>query len=142
MQTMTSRWETGTYDLLVQLDKEETLVVTMFARAVDLDDEDADEDAPVLAQEEFPRAALGGAAVPDRLVLIGEKGILPEDLEFNFGGRLALSVAIVLSEAALQDSRGLDAADAPWRTPQPSARVMSYRAEAVARGLSHRMFGG
>lgn len=135
MQSMTSKWATGTYELLMQ-ETGDDLLITVFALATDPNTDDWD--TPVLAQEEIDRVP--GAPVMKHFQ-IGEDGIRPEDLELNLGSpRLALRVLMTLHEAALQDSRGLDYMDAPFRAPSPAALAIAERFNDTALLLATRLF--
>jgi hypothetical protein len=126
MQNMTSTWATGTYELMLQKD-EDNLLLTVFAVTADPDSDDWD--TPILAQVEIEPD--GEPAVSPSVVRVGGEGKAPEELEFILGPRVALRALMVLHEAALQDARGLDFMDAPWRAPSPE-RV------AVAEALAER----
>lgn len=136
MQSMTSAWATGTYELLMQ-NTEDGLMLTAFAVAAD--PASSDWDSPILAQVE-----IDGDTAPDAPVMvafrIGKQGIPPEELEFVLDPRLALQALMVLHEAALQDSRGLDLQDAPWRAPSPAALAAAERFNDVGLLLATRLF--
>jgi hypothetical protein len=135
MQSMTSAWATGTYELLMQNTGDDLLMLTVFALAVD--DHTEDWDSPILAQVEIERDEDAPLLAP---LVVGVAGIAPEDLEYTLGPRLALRALMVLHEAALQDSRGLDLQDAPWRAPSPAALAMAERFNDAGLLLATRLF--
>lgn len=135
MKNMTSAWATGTYELLMQNTGDDQLMLTVFALAVDTDTEDWD--SPVLAQVEIDRDERAPLMKP---LTVGEAGIAPEALEFTLGPRLALRALMVLHEAALQDARGLDAQDAPWRAPNMKVLDMAERFNDAGLLLATRLF--
>lgn len=137
MSIMTSAWATGTYELLLQHTGDDMMMLTVFALAADPDSDDWD--SPVLAQVEIDRD--GNTTAPLMVpIVVGETGLAPEDLEFILGPRLALRALMLLHEAALQDSRGLDLLDAPWRTPSPAAMTMAERFNDAGLLLATRLF--
>jgi hypothetical protein len=138
MKSMTSKWATGTYELLMQND-EDLLMLTVFALPADPDTDDWD--TPILAQVEIEQDPGAPLMTPFR---VGEDGIPPEDLEFMVGPKVALRALMVLHEAALQDARGLDLQDAPWRTPteagMAAAQEMAERFNDAGLLLATRLF--
>jgi hypothetical protein len=132
---MTSAWATGTYELLMQNTGDDLLMLTVFALAADPDSDDWD--SPILAQVEIERDPEAPLLVPYR---VGEEGLAPEELEFILGPRLALRALMLLHEAALQDSRGLDLQDAPWRAPSAAALPVAERFNDAGLLLATRLF--
>jgi hypothetical protein len=133
---MTSAWATGTYELLMQ-HTEDGLMLTVFAVAADPDS--SDWDSPILAQVD-----IDADTAPDAPVMvsfrIGEDGLEPEGLEFILEPRLALRALMVLHEAALQDYRGLDLQDAPFRAPSGQALAAAERFNDAGLLLATRLF--
>lgn len=144
MMATTSRWATGKYEMLLQQDPEARpgdLMVTVFAKPLTMDD-DADEDAPVLAQIDVLREEYDGDLMPWQIGLrdVGENALLqPEFLESIYGARLALRILLVLFEAAVQDLKGLDGEGHPWRTPSEAALPIMQRTFAVMEELKGRL---
>lgn len=144
MMTQESRWATGTYELMIQYDTDcepGDLLITVFAKPMDMDNEEADEDAPVLSQIELPKSEYGADLPAWQLGLreIGEDALLtPEVLEAAFGPRLALRILDALVDAARQDFNGLDMVDRPWRAPSAAAFPIFQRAALVQKELKGR----
>ncbi|HEX9088694.1 MAG TPA: hypothetical protein VF867_14345 [Arthrobacter sp.] len=130
-----SIWATGTYELLMQNIEDDLLMLTVFAVAVDKDEEDWD--SPILAQVEIDRDERAPLLKP---IVTGLAGVPPEELEFTLGARLALRSLMLLHEAALQDARGLDLQDAPWREPRPEALAAAERFNDAGLLLATRLF--
>ena len=88
--TATSRWATGTYELVLDYTKDDgaDMVATIFAKPLEVGT-DADEDAPILSQMGLLFAELGErrgifAEEKPAVVDIGEHGLEPENLERDF----------------------------------------------------------
>lgn len=146
MNMTKSIWMTGTYELLLQRDVEDTegdLSITIFAKATDPDDLAADADAPVLEMIDVWTMDLGlPPHVPDwRMGLrdIGEQGLAPEAFEAEFGARAAQRLALLLFEAAERDLKGVDSDGMPFREPQPGAMAICRRAALVFGDLTRRL---
>lgn len=145
----TSRWDTGTYDLLISKDPEGLegdLMVVVFALPMDAEDTESDEDAPILAHIDV----LAGEYQHDRILKdhhygvrsLGEKGLLrPEDVEAVYGVRLGLRILLGLYQAAERDFHGIDMDDAPWRTPSTDAFRVMKRTHALLMELKSRIYG-
>src|SRR5689334_4903323 len=125
MSIMTSAWQTGTYDLLIYQDPEAepgALMVVVFAAPTDLDDKDADNDAPILAHVDVPRAEYDHelAEFLKDLHSCGDKGLIrPEDVEKVYGTVLGERIMTAMCQAALCDWSGTDMDARPWREPSP-----------------------
>lgn len=147
MSTVTSAWQTGTYDLLVHPDPEGgpgDLMVVVFAAPTDIDDVDADEDAPILASRDVIRGEYDQELGEHQLgtFSIGEKGLLqPEDVEKVYGPRLAARILLSLYEAADNDFRGIDVEGHPWRLPESGAFPLMARVHPLLMDLRRRLFG-
>jgi hypothetical protein len=145
--TTTSRWDTGTYELLISKDPEGgagDLMVVVFARPMDLEDTASDEDAPILAHIDV----LAGEYQYDRMLedyhygvsSYGEKGLLrPEDVEAVYGPRLGLRILLALFQAAERDFHGIDMDNAPWRTQSTDAFHIMKRSHALLMELKSRL---
>ena len=133
MTTMTSRWLTGTYEMLLQEDDndQDILIYTVFAKASDPEDQDADDDAPILYQEDLRwsevLADLPAAFELGGLRLVGEAGITPEEMEAVYGPSLAVRLMLGLFRAAERDFRGVDVDLIPWRLGSTGAFAIMER---------------
>lgn len=131
--TTQSRWLTGTYELLMMEDdtNQDILIVSIFAKASDPEDVEADEDAPLLYQEDFSwqeiLADLPAAFELGGLRDIGENGITPEDMEATYGPALAVRLMLGLFRAAERDFRGVDIDLIPWRLGSSGAFAIMER---------------
>lgn len=147
MSTMTSVWQTGTYDLLISKDPEAgpgALMVVVFAAATDIDDVAADEDAPVLAHIDVTRGEYDFDLSDHHYGMhtIGERGLLqPEKIEVLFGPRLGVQILLALYNAADHDLRGIDSEDRPWREPSDGAFPLMQRLHPLLMDLKGRLFG-
>jgi hypothetical protein len=127
MNAMTSAWDTGTYDLLVMKDpqgKDGDLMLVVFARPLDPEDEAATADAPILAEVDVPNEDYDWTVQDYHLGMrtVGERGLLtPENIPGIYGDMLGLQVLLALYEGAERDSRGIDMDDMPWRPPASEA---------------------
>ena len=147
MSTMTSAWQTGTYDLLVYQDPEAepgALMVVVFACPTDLDDAVADQDAPILAHIDVPRAEYDHelAEFLKDLHTCGDKGMIrPEDVEKVYGTILGERILTAMCQAALNDSAGKDMDDRPWRAPSPEGMVLVDRIVPILADMRDRLAG-
>jgi len=117
-----SIWLTGTYDVLVSPDPKGgigDLMIAVFAAPADPNDEEANEDAPILAQRDVARGEYDDDLQPDDYGAFpyGEQGLRPEDIAPIYGPRLALRILLTLYEAADNDFNGIDVEGHPWRPP-------------------------
>lgn len=135
MQSMTSAWLTGTYELLIQNTEDDQMMLTVFALRADPESDDWD--TPILAQVEIDRDVNAPLMLP---INVGEDGTEPEELEYVLGPRLALRALMLLHEAALQDCRGLDFMDAPFRAPSAGAMNIAERFNDAGLLLATRLF--
>ncbi|HJV97482.1 MAG TPA: hypothetical protein VJ617_00065 [Arthrobacter sp.] len=141
----TSRWDIGTYDLLISKDtdgKPGDLMVVVFAHPVDIDDTEADHDAPILAHVDVLRREYD-QEVPAHLfgvASIGLRGLIqPEDIEKLFGLQLGLRVMLALWQGIDRDFRGVDMDHRPWRTPNEEAVFpLMQRVHALLMDLRNR----
>jgi hypothetical protein len=147
MSTMTSVWQTGTYDMLISKDPEGgpgDLMVVVFAAATDIDDKDADDDAPILAHLDVTRAEYDFDLSDHHFGMhtIGDRGLLqPESIEKLFGPRLGVQILLALYNAADHDFNGVDNEDRPWRTPSEGAFPLMARLHPLLMDLRQRIFG-
>jgi hypothetical protein len=141
-----SRWATGTYELLLETGNawiEGDVGITIFATPLTLDEAD-DKDAPILAQIDVSALALDmdPAAVADLktgLREIGEHGLKPEEIEAEYGPKLALQILTALYQAADTDMRGTDLEGRPWRQPSAAAEPFRERVLDVMVALTIRL---
>jgi hypothetical protein len=145
---MTSAWQTGTYDLLIHPDPEAepgALMVVVFAASTDLDDEDADDDAPILAHIDVGREEYDGDLAPYLLDIrsFGDRGLIrPEDVEKAYGGKLGLKILLALFQAVENDSRGVDMDGQPFRPANINEPlVLRDRIQPLIMDLHRRMEG-
>jgi len=146
MNAMTkSAWDTGTYELLVSNDpagQKGDLMVVVFARPADPDDDVANEDAPVLAHIDVMNEEYDWNIQDYHLGLrsIGERGMLtPENVPGIYGDRLGLRILLALYQGAERDFNGTDMDDIPWRTPSSEAFVIMERTHAVMEVVKERL---
>lgn len=145
MSTMTSAWQTGTYDLLVYPDPEAeqgALMVVVFAAPTDIDDKDADDDAPILASIDVSRAEYDGELSEYMLDVrsCGDRGLIrPEDVEKVFGTRLGERVMTAMYEAAACDATGCDTENHPFRAPSPAGDAMVDRIAPLLEDMRERL---
>lgn len=147
MTIMTSIWQTGTYDLLIQQDPEGQpgdLVVSVFACPTDLDDDAADQDAPILSDTTVPAGMYDGPLEPYQYAVrsIGERGLIrAEDVEKLYGARLAVHILLALYEAAENDFYGRDVDHLPWRTPsEEGAFPLMQKVHPLLMDLKRRLY--
>lgn len=144
MTTMTSAWQTGTYDLLVWPDTEAApgdLMVVVFAASTDLDDEAADEDAPILSHIDVPRASYDHDLEPYLLDIrsFGDRGLLrPEDVEKVYGPKLGLWILLALFEAVENDVKGKDMDGVPFRPANLEPLQLRDRIQPIIVELGRR----
>lgn len=144
---MTSAWQTGTYDLLIYQDPEAepgALMVVVFAAPTDLDDVDADNDAPILAHIDVPRADYDHELAAFMLDVhsCGENGLIrPEDVETVYGSRLGLQVLLALFQAVENDVKGKDMDGVPFRPASLEPLKMRDRIQPLIMDLHRRVFG-
>ena len=147
MTTMTSAWQTGTYDLLIYQDPEAepgALMVVIFAAPTDLDDKDADDDAPILAHIDVPRADYDEELAAFMLDLhsCGDAGLIrPEDVEKVYGTILGERVLTAMYQAAACDYTGMDMDSQPFRAPSPAGGLMMDRIIPMLNDMRHRIEG-
>ena len=120
------------------------MVATVFAMPADNTPE-ADEDAPILAQAGFIYPDLGtrrGAFAEgvNAILPIGENGLLPEEMEREFGPQTAVRILLLLFQAAEVDFNGTDIDGAPWREPSTEAFRIMERAHDVMTVLGTRLY--
>lgn len=143
----TSRWATGTYELVLDFsgsDNDSDIIATVFAMPVD-NTLEADEDAPILAQDGFIIPELGtlkGAFAEGKNVIltVGENGLAPEDLEREFGPQTAIRLLLLLFRAAEADFNGVDVDKIPWREPSNAAFSIMERTHDVMTILKTRLY--
>jgi hypothetical protein len=144
---MTSAWQTGTYDLLVYPDPEGgagDLMVVVFAAATDIDDQDADDDAPILASIDVSRAEYDDEMAEYMLDIrsCGDRGLIrPEDVENVFGTKLGERVLTAMYQAAACDACGVDADNHPFRAPSPAGDAMVDRIAPLLDDMRGRLSG-
>jgi hypothetical protein len=142
---MTSAWQTGTYDLLVYQDPEAekgALMVVVFAAPTDLDDVDADRDAPILAHVDVPRADYDHELAAFMLDVhsCGANGLIrPEDVETIYGTILGERVMTALYDAAGCDATGMDMDDHPFRAPSDAGLDMAQRVLPLLTDMRGRL---
>lgn len=147
MTTMTSAWQTGTYDLLVYPDAEGRpgdLMVVVFAAATDLDDQDADDDAPILAHVDVAREEYDEDPAPYLLDIrsFGERGLIrPEDVEKVYGPKLGRKILLALFQAVENDVRGTDLDGQPFRPANLGPLVLRDRIQPLIVDLGRRIEG-
>ena len=147
MSTMTSAWQTGTYDLLVYPDAEGRpgdLMVVVFAAATDLDDKDADDDAPILAHVDVAREEYDEDLAPYLLDIrsFGERGLIrPEDAEKVYGAKLGRKVLLALFQAVENDVRGTDLDGQPFRAANLGPLALRDRIQPLIVDLGRRIEG-
>src|SRR4030095_1585317 len=145
MSTTTSRWLTGTYEMLLQEDDldQDTLVFSVFAVASGPEDTEADEDAPILYQADIAWSEIMGdlpaAFELGALRRIGEHGITPEEMEATYGPALALRLMMGLFRAAERDFQGVDMNLQPWRTGSTGAYAIMERTHDVMAILGEKI---
>lgn len=144
--TKTSRWATGTYELVLDFSGSDgdDIIATVFAMPVDNTPE-ADEDAPILAQGGYIIPELGtlkGAFAEGKnaILTVGENGLTPEDMEREFGPQTAIRMLLLLFKAAEADFNGVDAAKIPWREPSTEAFSIMERTHDVMTILKTRLY--
>lgn len=144
--TQTSRWATGTYELVLDFSGSDgdDIIATVFAMPADTTPE-ADEDAPILAQQGFIIPELGtlkGAFAEGKTVIlpIGEQGLEPEAMEAEFGPRTAVRVLLLLFRASEADFNGVDIDGTPWREPSNEAFPIMERTHDVMAILGTRLY--
>lgn len=129
----TSRWDTGTYELLVSKDpdgREGDLMVVVFARPMDPEDTASNEDAPILAHIDVAAGEYDWELQDYHFGMrtIGEKGLLqPEMVHRIYGEKLGLRILLALYQAADRDFRGTDMDAVPWRPPSEEAFPLMRR---------------
>lgn len=147
MTTMTSAWQTGTYDLLVYQDPEAepgALMVVVFAAPTDIDDKAADDDAPILAHIDVPRADYDHelAEFLKDIHSCGANGLIrPEDVENVYGTVLGERVLTAMYEAAACDACGTDMDSRPWREPSPAGDELVDRIAPLLEDMRQRLDG-
>jgi hypothetical protein len=147
MGTMTSAWQTGTYDLLVYPDPEGgagDLMVVVFAAATDIDDQDSDDDAPILAHVDVARAEYDDEMAGYMLDIhsCGDRGLIrPEDVENVFGTILGERVMTAMCQAALNDAAGKDMDDRPFRGQSAAGMEMVNRILPLLQDMRDRLSG-
>jgi hypothetical protein len=143
-----SRWATGTYEMLLETGNawiEGDVGITIFATSLTLDEAD-DEDAPILAQIDVSALTLDMdqealAGLKTGLREIGEHGLKPEEIEAEFGPKLALQILTALYQAADTDMRGTDMEGRPWRQESAAAGPFRERVLDVLVALTIRLAG-
>lgn len=147
MSTMTSAWQTGTYDLLVYQDPDAepgALMLVVFAAPTDPNDKAADEDAPILAHIDVPRADYDHELAEFMMDLhsCGDNGLIrPEDVEKIYGTVLGERVLTAMYDAAGCDATGLDMDDRPFRAPSPAGLDMVQRILPLLTDMRGRLSG-
>jgi hypothetical protein len=145
MTTMTSAWQTNTYDLLVHPDPEARpgdLMVVVFAIPTDPDDEDADQDAPVLAHIDVRHEEYDGEIPPYLLDIrsFGDRGLIrPEDVEKVYGAKLARIILVALFQAVENDVKGKDMDGVPFRAASLEPLQMRDRIQPLIMDLMRRL---
>ena len=144
--TNTSRWATGTYELVLDFSGsgDVDIIATVFAMPADSTSE-ADEDAPILAQGGFIIPELGTlkgafAEGKDAILPVGEYGLTPEDMEREFGPQTAIRMLLLLFRAAEADFNGVDVDKIPWREPSNAAFPIMERTHDVMTILKTRLY--
>lgn len=112
--TTASRWAVGTYELVLDFTRQgdDDVIATVFAMPVD-GSEEADDDAPILAQAGYIYPELGTlkgvfAEGKNVILTVGEQGLAPEAMEAEFGPRAAVRLLLLLFNAIQADFNGLD----------------------------------
>ena len=147
MGTMTSAWQTGTWDLLVYQDPEAepgALMVVVFAAPSDLDDKAADDDAPILAHVDVPRADYDHELAEFLFDIhsTGDGGLIrPEDVEKIYGTILGERVMTALYDAAGCDAAGMDMDGRPFRAPSDAGLEMVQRILPLLTDMRTRIAG-
>lgn len=147
MSTVTSAWQTGTYDLLIYQDPEAepgALMVVVFAAPTDLDDVDADNDAPILAHIDVPRADYDHELAAFMLDVhsCGERGLIwTQDIEKVFGTILGERVMTAMYQAVERDIAGLDMDDRPWRAPSAASLPLLQKIYELLTDMRDRIEG-
>jgi hypothetical protein len=145
MSTMTSAWQTGTYDLLVYPDKEGQpgdLMVVAFAAPTDIDDHDADDDAPILAHIDVTRAEYDDELAEFLLDIhsCGDRGLIrPEDVENVFGTKLGFRVLLALFQAVENDVRGANMDGVPFRPASLEPLKLRDRIQPLIMDMKRRL---
>jgi hypothetical protein len=145
MSTMTSAWQTGTYDLLIYPDPEGgpgDLMVVVFAAATDIDDHNADDDAPILAHVDVARGEYDDELAEFMLDIrsCGDRGLIrPEDVESVFGTLLGERVMTAMFDAAAHDAVGLDMDLHPFRAPSPAGDALADRIRPLLMDMRTRI---
>ena len=145
MSTMTSAWQTGTYDLLVYQDPDAepgALMVVVFAAPTDIDDSVADDDAPILAHVDVPRADYDHelAEFLKDLHSCGANGLIrPEDVEKIYGTILGERILTAMFDAAAHDAAGLDMDLHPFRAPSPAGDELVGRIRPILMEMRGRI---
>lgn len=145
MSIMTSAWQTGTYDLLIHQDPEAepgALMVVVFAAATDIDDNDADDDAPILAHIDVARAEYDDELAEFMLDIrsCGDRGLIrPEDVETVYGTLLGERVMTAMFDAAAHDAIGLDLDLHPFRAPSPAGDALANRIRPLLMDMRERI---
>lgn len=141
-----SRWATGTYELVLDFNPSgrDDIIATIFAMPVD-DTQEADDDAPILAQEGYIIPELGtlrGAFAEGKnaILTVGEHGLAPEDMEQLFGPKTAVRLLLLLFRAAEADFNGVDIEGTPWREPSTEAFPIMERTHDVMTILGTRLY--
>jgi hypothetical protein len=142
---MTSAWLTGTYDLLMYPDPEGgkgDLMVVVFAAPTDLDDQDADDDAPILAHIDVARAEYDEELAEFMLDIhsCGENGLIRvEDVENVYGTILGERVMTALYDAAACDATGMDMDGVPFRQASDAGLDMIQRILPLLTDMRQRI---
>lgn len=144
--TTASRWATGTYELVLDFTRrdDDDVIATVFAMPVD-GTQEADDDAPILAQAGFIYPELGtlkGAFAEGRnaILRVGEDGLGPEDMEREFGPKTAIRLLLLLFNAAESDFNGVDMDGLPWREPSTAAFPIMERTHDIMTVLGTRLY--
>jgi len=147
MNAMTSAWQTGTYELLVYPDPEALprgLMVVVFAAPTDLDDGDADNDAPILAHIDVAGDEYDHDLAPYLLDIrsFGDRGLIrPEDVEAVYGTKLGLKVLLALFQAVENDVRGVDMDGHPFRPASLEPLLLRDRIQPMIMDMIRRISG-
>ena len=147
MSTMTSAWQTGTYDLLIWPDSEGEpgdLMVVVFAAVTDLDDKASDDDAPILAHVDVRRTEYDDEPAEFLLDIrsFGERGLLrPEDVEKVYGPKLGRWVLMALFQAVENDVKGTDMDGQPFRPANLAPLALRDRIQPLIVDLTRRLMG-
>ena len=147
MTTMTSAWLTGTYDLLMYPDPEGgegDLMVVIFAAPTDLDDKDADDDAPILAHIDVPRAEYDDELAAFMLDVhsCGENGLIwTQDIEKVYGTILGERVMTAMYQAVENDIAGIDMDGRPFRAPSAASLPLLQKIYELLGDIRQRIEG-